>query len=702
LKALAVIHYPVFGGPPNRYTKIGPLLAAAGVELTMLTTDEPGDAASRLREAGLDVVSQRLGRFRSGPALGTNGRMLASLPGDVSAIRRLLRERSIDVVMVNGLVNPQAAIAARLEGIPVVWLLLDTNSWPIVRQIFRPIVLQLADVVMSTGASVASAHLGDAQLGERLVLFFPPVDVDGAFAPNAERRRAARAELGLSEEDLVVGTVGNLTPMKGHLTFIRAAAELRATHPDARFLVLGAAYDYKGEYTRSLHDAVEQLGLSDRLEFRDPGSRVADLARAIDVFWMPSRPNSEGIPTAIGEAMSLEQPVVASRVGSIDEAVEEGVTGALVAADDAAALVAATIPYLDDPALRGEAGLAGRERARRLYSPQACADAHIGALELAIKHRADEPSDTASERPVGHGRSGPVAVPGAAGRSFLNHDAVLFLSKYYVKNLVLTRGYGRTYGLFLERTKTQWEELYAQIKGSDTWLVVGNGPSLRLDDLEAFDALGVPSIASNKINMVFNRTTWRPKLFTIADPLLLHKLPAEHYENIDRVLLPHTQVLMAKTPRKLPWRHVPDAAGQEKYLTRNEELHPLNGFFPGGTITVGNLQLAIWAGAKTVYVIGCDHFYANESSKTKSKKSAHQGSSNHFDPNYRQPGEIVNEAAIGLMNRGYATMREIAEQRGVRIINITRTSALDAYERDTVENALASLEKTQAQTVRSE
>lgn len=278
-------------------------------------------------------------------------------------------------------------------------------------------------------------------------------------------------------------------------------------------------------------------------------------------------------------------------------------------------------------------------------------------------------------------------------------NRLLFLSKYYSKNLVLTRGYARISRLFLERTRKQWQELHAQIKGHDTWLVVGNGPSLRLDDLEAFAALGVPSIASNKINMVFDRTTWRPELFTIGDPLLLHKLPAQHYGNIERILLPHTQVLMAKTRRKLPWRHLPDAAAREKYLARNEELNPLNGFFVGGTITVPNLQLAIWAGAQTVYVIGCDHFYANESSKTSSKKSAHQGSSNHFDPNYRQPGEIVNEAAVDLMDRGYASMREIAEQRGVRIINITRTSALDAFERDTVENALASIKNKQAQTV---
>jgi hypothetical protein len=275
----------------------------------------------------------------------------------------------------------------------------------------------------------------------------------------------------------------------------------------------------------------------------------------------------------------------------------------------------------------------------------------------------------------------------------------MFLGQYYLKNLVFMRAYGKPSVAFIGRTRERWQALYDSIKGHDTWLVVGNGPSLRLEDLEAFDRLGVPSIASNKINMVYNRTTWRPRLFTIADPLLLHKLPAEHYANIDEILLPHTHVLMAKTPRKLQWRHLQNDKGEEKYLTGREKIDPLNGFFVGGTITVPNLQLAIWAGAKTIYVIGCDHFYANEDSKKTSKKSAHQGSSNHFDPNYRKPGEIVNEAPVDIMNRGYATMRKIADDRGVRIVNISRKSALDAFERDTVENALAAVGEAQPQTV---
>jgi hypothetical protein len=266
-----------------------------------------------------------------------------------------------------------------------------------------------------------------------------------------------------------------------------------------------------------------------------------------------------------------------------------------------------------------------------------------------------------------------------------------FLAGFYFKNLVTMKFYGGIYSHFLEHTKERWQNLYESVKGKDTWLVIGNGPSLRVEDLEAFQRLGIPSIASNKINILFNKTDWRPTLYTIADPLLLHKLPPEFYSNIDLILLPHTHVLMARTKKLLPWRHIKDAAGEKKYLVDKEAFSPLNGLFVGWTITCPNIELAIWAGAKTIYVIGCDHFYAHEDSNAPSKRAEHFGVSNHFDPNYRKPGEIVNKAPVQLMNRAYDLMRKMADERGVRIVNVSRKTALEAFERDTVENALASL-----------
>lgn len=277
-------------------------------------------------------------------------------------------------------------------------------------------------------------------------------------------------------------------------------------------------------------------------------------------------------------------------------------------------------------------------------------------------------------------------------------NRLFFLARYYFKNAVTMRMIGRTFGLVsLKNSEAKWKEIRESVNGHDTWLVVGNGPSLKLEDLEAFK--GIPAIASNKINLLFNRTSWRPTFYTIVDPVLLYKLPAEHYDNVGLVMLPHTHKFMSRAKNKLTWRHLVDPEGEAKYLNTDCEVSPENGFFCGGTVSNPNLQLAMWAGAKTIYLIGCDHFYANEQSKDASKKSAHTGQSNHFDPNYRKPGEVVNEAPVDTMNHGYAVMREIADQRGVRIINITRTTALEAFERDTVENALAAINSGKAQTV---
>ena len=275
----------------------------------------------------------------------------------------------------------------------------------------------------------------------------------------------------------------------------------------------------------------------------------------------------------------------------------------------------------------------------------------------------------------------------------MDFNQALTLGTFYAKNALLMKGAGRLNGRFNRGFRAdmarRWAALREEIAGHETWLVVGNGPSLRMEDLEALSA--IPSIGSNKINIVYPRTTWRPRLMTIADPLLLHKLPAAHYDTIPLQLLPHTHIYMARTPRQLAWWHLSDDEGYAKYADGDEEISPTNGIFVGRTITVANLQLAMWAGAKRIYIIGCDHNYGKEQALKGTARVAHQGGSDHFDPNYRKPGEIVNVAPIDLMDHAYAQMRRIADARGVDIVNITRTSALDAFRRGTVEEAVATI-----------
>lgn len=384
MRVLSIIHYPVFGGPHNRNVHIATALKSRGVATKVLLPDEPGNALARFREAGIDVTTARLSRLRASFNPWHHVRLLSNYVGDVRRIRNIIRRYQIDLVQLNGLVNSQGAVAARLERVPVVWQILDTFPPMSLRRAAMVGVRALADVVMCTGYRVAEAHPGALNFGERLVLFSPPVNLERFSATN-ERRSQARRALGLSETAFVVGNVGNLNPQKGHETFIRAAAELKQRLPEAQFVILGASHPGHTEYASQLWQLASTLGLKMDVDLivRDGKDQIAFLEQAFDVFWMTSQPMSEGIPTAIEEAMALGIPVVSTDVGAIGELVQHESTGFLVKPRDCAMLVSRTIELYSNESLRQSMKHRSLQFAREHLGVEACADRHMAAYELA-------------------------------------------------------------------------------------------------------------------------------------------------------------------------------------------------------------------------------------------------------------------------------------------------------------------------------
>lgn len=384
-----VIHYPVFGGPHNQVLLLAGLLAKRGVLTTVLLpesrTGELGNAVHRLRGAGLDVVTVPLGRVRATLDPRRQLGFFSSVPRDVQTIREVIRSRKIDMVQVGGLVNPQGAIAARLEDVPVIWQLLDTRPPMAIRRLLMPLVLRLSDVVMTTGRTVATVHPGTDRLANRLRVFFPPVDPDHFDADRADRA-AARREFGFSKDDIVLGTVGNLNPQKGHEYLLHAAARVRATEENLKVLVVGASHDTHRTYESELHELCRTLQLTVGTDVIFAGG-LADVRRALaamDVFVLASVPRSEGAPTAIEEAMMMKLPVVATDVGSVREVVDDGKTGFVVSPEDPPALADAVLRILEDPRMREEFGQRARDRAVALFSAEECARVHLAAYQYAL------------------------------------------------------------------------------------------------------------------------------------------------------------------------------------------------------------------------------------------------------------------------------------------------------------------------------
>ena len=258
MRVLSIIHYPHFGGPHNRNSLVAPYLADLGVDLTIVVPDEPGNAVDLLERRNVNVVAIPLTRMRVTKDMRVQYRSFARLPSNVRSIRQLIRSRKIDVVLINGLVNPHAAFAARLEKVPVVWQLLDTFSPMALRRAMMPFVLRLSRVIMTSGMSVAEVHPGAMSFGDRVISFFPIVDSE-RFRPDERQRVAARNALGLSESDIVIGNVSNINPMKGHRTFVKAAAELKRQRPSIRFVILGGKSVAHSSYSDDLLREAESL-----------------------------------------------------------------------------------------------------------------------------------------------------------------------------------------------------------------------------------------------------------------------------------------------------------------------------------------------------------------------------------------------------------------------------------------------------------
>jgi sugar transferase (PEP-CTERM/EpsH1 system associated) len=178
------------------------------------------------------------------------------------------------------------------------------------------------------------------------------------FAPVAEGRQP-RA-VGMGAEEIIVGTVGRLDPVKDQAGLVRAFARLAGSHPRARLLVVG-----DGPCRRELEALAEKL-VPGRVVFTGERSDIPTLLQSIDVFVLPSL--GEGISNTLLEAMATGLPIVATRVGGNPELVEDGVNGTLVARRDPVALAAAIARYLDDALLRAIHGKASRERALVRFS----------------------------------------------------------------------------------------------------------------------------------------------------------------------------------------------------------------------------------------------------------------------------------------------------------------------------------------------
>ena len=188
----------------------------------------------------------------------------------------------------------------------------------------------------------------------KLIKIHSGVDID-KFIMQSENDIDFRKIFSLRPEDLVVGTVGWLLPIKGPSHLLEAMQMVWPNHPAAKLIYVG-----KGELEKELRDRVDALGVKDRVLFLGWRSDIADIMRLFDIFALPSL--NEGMGRVIVEAMASGKPVVASNTGGIPDLVINGKTGYLVEPRDVNGFAEAINDLLEEPSLRRSMGDAGQQR----------------------------------------------------------------------------------------------------------------------------------------------------------------------------------------------------------------------------------------------------------------------------------------------------------------------------------------------------
>jgi glycosyltransferase involved in cell wall biosynthesis len=183
-----------------------------------------------------------------------------------------------------------------------------------------------------------------------------PMGIDTErFDPEKHRpgRQALRAELGLKPDAIVIGAVSRFVPDKGLNTLLQAIGLLVKRFPEVQCLLVG-----DGPLRDELRNLSRTLGLDGHVVFAGYRTDVPRLLSVMDLYMLPT--HREGFGVAFAEAMSMEVPVIASRIQPLDEIIVDGRTGVLAEVGNPEVFAEAVEPLLADAELRRRMGQAGR------------------------------------------------------------------------------------------------------------------------------------------------------------------------------------------------------------------------------------------------------------------------------------------------------------------------------------------------------
>lgn len=223
--------------------------------------------------------------------------------------------------------------------------------------------------------------------------------------------------------------------------------------------------------------------------------------------------------------------------------------------------------------------------------------------------------------------------------------------------------------------------------------VIGNGPSLTVSDLESLS--GEVTFASNRIWNLFDITSWRPTYYLMVDREIIAQeamtVPDRSVGHAFINITPFSTQLRGVDGITLINKHA-GYYSSNKYTTKNIVFsnRPDMFFSEGYSVTFTALQLALWMGFKTIYLIGMDHTFKNVTD-SNGKITHNADIQDHCFEN--PAGAVINPQYREGVEFAYNLARLEAGKCGARIMNATRGGSLEVFDRINLDTVLSDIRR---------
>lgn len=269
---------------------------------------------------------------------------------------KIIKKNNIDIVHAHSYnVYFLGALATKLTGNKT--FILTRYMDFVLNRINKIFLNKTASKIIALSKSVYSSLIASGINPSKVITIYGSINLEEFTLKNISKDEQSDR----LAKNYTVATLANLCERKGIRFLIDAAKDLVKDYPGIKFLIAG-----KGPEKEKLKLYADDLDLSDNVIFTGFKEDIKDFLLPIDIFVLPSLREALGV--AILEAMALEKPVIAAKVGGIPEIIVDGVTGFIVPTKDSKALVKKIDYLLKNPEKARTMGKEGRRRIEERFN----------------------------------------------------------------------------------------------------------------------------------------------------------------------------------------------------------------------------------------------------------------------------------------------------------------------------------------------